>query len=65
MSSKIKNPPLFALPVAINNYNEAIPPLQGCIHGLESVSKYLQKENKFFEVNIKKLLDKEATKEAT
>ncbi len=64
MSTRPQKPSLYALLVAINQYNDPIPPLQGCVNDLEKMSNYLEKEHNHFAVNIKKLVNEEATKEA-
>ena len=54
---------LYALLVAINNYQPPIPALRGCVNDLQKVASYLENESKDFEVNIHKLIDSQATKD--
>jgi hypothetical protein len=56
-------PKLIALLVAINDYPDPIPALNGCINDLEKIAGYLGTESEHFDINILKLTDGEATKE--
>jgi hypothetical protein len=40
-----------------------VTPLKGCVNDLHKVASYLEKESKDFELNIRKLIDGDATKE--
>ncbi|CAN5332589.1 hypothetical protein BH23BAC1_BH23BAC1_17890 [soil metagenome] len=64
MPPQHQKPRLYALLVAINAYNSPVPPLKGCVNDLEKIAVYLQKEIDYFEVEVIKLIDKEATKDA-
>jgi hypothetical protein len=54
---------LYALLVAINDYQPPVPALRGCVNDLEKVALYLEKESINFDVHIKKLVNAEATKD--
>lgn len=54
---------LYALLVAINNYEPPVTPLRGCVNDLHKVAAYLDAEAKDFEIHIRKLIDHEATKD--
>jgi hypothetical protein len=56
-------PKLIALLVAINDYPDPIPALNGCINDLEKIAGYLETESEHFDINILKLTDGAATKE--
>lgn len=57
-------PKLIALLVAIDNYPDPIPSLNGCIGDLEKIASYLESESGYFDINILRLTDQEATKES-
>lgn len=65
-------PKLYALLIGINNYPGSVkigdstisfPELRGCINDSNKIGDYLRTET-FFDTNIKKLHDKDATKDA-
>ena len=56
-----QKPALFALLVGVNDYTR-FPKLNGCLNDVEMVGKYLQSRTDF-EVNIKMLTDREATRQ--
>ena len=55
-------PQLFALLVGIDTYQNPIPPLTGCVNDVEKLTSYLQKNETYFNVRIRCLLNREATK---
>jgi hypothetical protein len=57
-------PNLYALLVGINKYRYPVSKLDGCVADMKKVEKYLEREKKKgdFNVQIKTLTDKEATK---
>ena len=64
MNQLNQRPKLFALLVAIDNYQPPVTPLHGCVNDLNKFYSYLQKEKDVFDVSIKKIINREATKEA-
>lgn len=64
MNQLKQRPKLFALLVAIDDYQPPVTPLHGCVNDLNKFYSYLQKEEEAFEVSVMKLINQEATKEA-
>jgi len=57
-------PNLYALLVAVSNYQPPVTKLPGCANDLKKMKEYVEGEKADFkEVNIKTLLDKESTKD--
>ena len=53
---------LYALLVGIDNYPPPVTPLKGCLNDLQHIADYLSRETSDFDLHLRKIVDREATK---
>lgn len=54
---------VFALLVGIDNYPDGVPQLKGCVNDINAIELLLNQKYQHFNINIKKLLNQDATRQ--